>query len=770
MNRPRSYLTKGKSQTSNLITYEREEGKRSQKIIFAFVALFASVSILVGIGYAYFSDTLTGTGTAQAGSLNITGDITCKQIGQQTANSTTTTETNLPDCESTNLNPGDEIVPSSNNIVNNGNKSAWIRTGFVLTQADAAMLPYLWICTGTTTQQQLVALSQTAWQNGQSLAEAEAATPGTVPADCHQATQSDIDNKTIFASTPSATLTDNVISGTGTSAENDGTYTNPAKFPTLYLDAAATNTAQAKTTSFCTVVQALQYRNNNDAYPTVGQWQTVATAGEFCPAPVEPLPPVMVALDFGPTAGGDSTTVFGTGFTAAGGSALTVYIDGTPCVSTTYVSDTVLNCVTPAGSAGAKTVQVRDASNTPLYEQTSGFTYMASSGNIQAFSASACASMPLYGGAVLTDARDGNLYRVKKMPDGKCWMVDNLAYVGGGSNTYGDTVNTRTTTADCNSVAPNAPQNCLIEFTGVGFDNALTGGTGTNTSGMGDSGWTNAAGNEYKLFVNNNRWAGGPGTSAGANTPTTGQVRAYGGTGCGLFATNSDAMTSACATRSGGLNQANPPGQILYGFCTAIGLDATTTPTCIEATSIGYGTGYVEQTVGGPQAGIIGKAGGIGGESKGNTSAANQAGVNSATVGTICPAGWRLPVGRVGASDTAANNAYNEWNVLNESLFAGTNTVSTTINTGATRYGYWQPAGILPNGGAGTGAAFGTVSAGYFNPTYGLHNQSVQARWWSSSLYDSTIASVASVSNSVIYPGTYYNYKDYGVAVRCTLP
>lgn len=36
------------------------------------------------------------------------------------------------------------------------------------------------------------------------------------------------------------------------------------------------------------------------------------------------------------------------------------------------------------------------------------------------------------------DVRDGNTYWVQKMPDGKCWMLTNLAYGGGGNNKYGD--------------------------------------------------------------------------------------------------------------------------------------------------------------------------------------------------------------------------------------------------------------------------------------------------------------------------------------------
>lgn len=36
------------------------------------------------------------------------------------------------------------------------------------------------------------------------------------------------------------------------------------------------------------------------------------------------------------------------------------------------------------------------------------------------------------------DARDNHTYWVKKLADGKCWMLTNLGYAGGGTNTYGD--------------------------------------------------------------------------------------------------------------------------------------------------------------------------------------------------------------------------------------------------------------------------------------------------------------------------------------------
>lgn len=37
-----------------------------------------------------------------------------------------------------------------------------------------------------------------------------------------------------------------------------------------------------------------------------------------------------------------------------------------------------------------------------------------------------------------TDARDDHTYWIKKLADGRCWMLTNIGYSGGGDNTYGD--------------------------------------------------------------------------------------------------------------------------------------------------------------------------------------------------------------------------------------------------------------------------------------------------------------------------------------------
>ena len=46
---------------------------------------------------------------------------------------------------------------------------------------------------------------------------------------------------------------------------------------------------------------------------------------------------------------------------------------------------------------------------------------------LQTYLKTDCANMDTYTTVKLSDTRDGKSYRVRKMPDGRCWMIDNLA-------------------------------------------------------------------------------------------------------------------------------------------------------------------------------------------------------------------------------------------------------------------------------------------------------------------------------------------------------
>lgn len=88
---------------------------------------------------------------------------------------------------------------------------------------------------------------------------------------------------------------------------------------------------------------------------------------------------------------------------------------------------------------------------------STGFTLSMNSGNLYyqiTESTSPLAYVPVPDGSLMqtinssncpsirtraVDARDNHTYWVQKLADGKCWILTNLAYAGGGTNTYGDT-------------------------------------------------------------------------------------------------------------------------------------------------------------------------------------------------------------------------------------------------------------------------------------------------------------------------------------------
>jgi hypothetical protein len=87
---------------------------------------------------------------------------------------------------------------------------------------------------------------------------------------------------------------------------------------------------------------------------------------------VPPAPPTLASASpsFGPTAGGTSVTLAGTGFV----SGTTVSFGGTPASSVTIASDTSITAVTPVGVAGTVNVGVSNANGAATL--TGGFTYV----------------------------------------------------------------------------------------------------------------------------------------------------------------------------------------------------------------------------------------------------------------------------------------------------------------------------------------------------------------------------------------------------------
>ncbi len=108
-------------------------------------------------------------------------------------------------------------------------------------------------------------------------------------------------------------------------------------------------------------------------------------------------------------------------------------VDGTNCQATKFISSTKLRCTLPPKDHD--TTNEITVSGAGEAEPNKVVIYNNNSqGAMQDFTSANCASMKRGQAIVLTDTRiskgesAGRDYRVKKMADDKCWMIDNLRY------------------------------------------------------------------------------------------------------------------------------------------------------------------------------------------------------------------------------------------------------------------------------------------------------------------------------------------------------
>lgn len=241
--------------TTATTTARRDEDRRkSRKGIIGLAAMATAGALVVGLGFAYFSDTLNFSGSADAGTLDITNSTPVVEHtdGLTVDNFVTdgVTDNTVP-----NLNPGDAFTLTST-ITNGGNKSAWIRSAISGVTAGADIAKDLYVYTGEDipTQTQLLAASDSGTLadldgyvgTAESLAGASASAPVT-----------DTDNASV-----------KIIAGTGTAAETESTTdagdnTYDAQV-LVYFDKDATNEDQGESVTVNVLVQAMQYRNNNE--------------------------------------------------------------------------------------------------------------------------------------------------------------------------------------------------------------------------------------------------------------------------------------------------------------------------------------------------------------------------------------------------------------------------------------------------------------------------------------------------------------------------
>ena len=134
--------------------------------------------------------------------------------------------------------------------------------------------------------------------------------------------------------------------------------------------------------------QAVQVTNASGASATLAGAFTYATASSPTLTAVTPTS--------GPTAGGTTITLTGTNFVAGA----TVRVGGTAATNVAFVSATQLTARTPAGTAGARDVQVTNPSGQSA-TRTGGFTYTAAA-QAPTLTAVSPTSGPTAGGTTIT--------------------------------------------------------------------------------------------------------------------------------------------------------------------------------------------------------------------------------------------------------------------------------------------------------------------------------------------------------------------------------
>ena len=309
----------------------------------------------------------------------------------------------------------------------------------------------------------------------------------------------------------------------------------------------------------------------------------------------------------------------------------------------------------------------------------------------------------------LTDTRDGNVYAVARLADGKCWMIENLRlnneYTISAENIakaqgYGDA------TASTNN-GVNASNNNLGRFIGL---------AASEDSGFGLDGST-TANSLYSIDGSNGT------TNINSNYNAAYRFPRYNknNTNMTLNATNSDGATTLTDSYNTNNNHVR-----WYGYGNYYNW-----PAAIADTNYYY---------------------------QNNVSVTNT---------SICPTGWHLPQGgqayaegdTSGVNVTGDTSTYRDFYNLGYAL-VGTTAYENTPNGGRSYYNgtnYSKLFTTFPNN---------FVYSGYWKDTYADFRVSY-GFYWSSSASSSDFAYYLEFSSSGVYPGVNRNKKSSGLSVRC---
>jgi hypothetical protein len=238
-------------------TTNPDDGRRAsrrRKGIFGLVAGGLAALLMVGAGFAYFSDSITGSTSGTAGTLDISGTMNTTRTDGLTTDSFVTDNVTQSGNTSTvaNVNPGD-VIKLDPTATNAGTKSAWMRTELTGGTADSSIAPYLYVYSGGSVPTQADLLAASAGANPASALQSLPGYAGTV------------------TSLSTSATTPQIVSG---SVEQDGASTSYSDTVEIYFDSNAPDAAQNANFSLNAAMQAIQYRNNT-AVPGDAQWNTV---------------------------------------------------------------------------------------------------------------------------------------------------------------------------------------------------------------------------------------------------------------------------------------------------------------------------------------------------------------------------------------------------------------------------------------------------------------------------------------------------------------
>lgn len=263
--------------TTAVTTSPGDGGRKSRrrKGIIGLLSIVVAALMMVGAGFAFFSDSITGNGGGTAGTLDLTGNLALSHTNGESPDTFVTTGITTDGSGNqsvANINPGD-VVKLDGTLTNAGNKSAWIRTnitpGATAAGADIAGNLYVYSGESVPSQADLMAASQSA-------------NPGSAlqNLDGYQGTVASLTSSGYNSATQ-------VINGTGANAETEAAASLPTGVTLtgttgqysanveVYFDSNSPNADQNQSYSLNVKVQALQYRNNNSAIPTDTQWASV---------------------------------------------------------------------------------------------------------------------------------------------------------------------------------------------------------------------------------------------------------------------------------------------------------------------------------------------------------------------------------------------------------------------------------------------------------------------------------------------------------------